>query len=257
MAKWGWSLILLFSLTACVSKVEPTETPFSLQRIALAPELEGLISPWLAVYIEESGHADLKLDLFSPREIVPALETGRAELGLVSQEVPEGWFATPLWREAIAVVVNPDVKLETLDLGNLADVFSGRVKVWDTLAESSAPIQPIVPLPGSLIRDRFIRVVMRDSSFDTSAVLGGTPDAILELVEAEPGAIGILPFWRVGEGVNVVAIAGISPGQTTVMSGAYPLWLDVVAVSPEEPIGHLREFLVWLQGTYLPSQATQ
>jgi DNA-binding transcriptional LysR family regulator len=248
-------LLLLLTLTACVSTVEPTATPFSIQRIAISPEMEGLISPWLAEYVEESGQINLKLELFSPQEIEPSLEKGLVDLGLITQDIPEGWFATPLWREAIAVIVHPDVQLDSLDIDALAGVFSGSVESWDTLAEYSGSIQLMVPLPGSIIREKFIQVVMGNLSFDPAALIGGTPEAIFEFVKSKPGAIGFVPIWQVGEGVNVIAIGGMLPQEESLLRGVYPLWVDLIAVSPEEPVGHLREFLAWLQGTYLPSRA--
>lgn len=257
MVKRGWILVSFWAFTACVSSIEPTETPFILQRIAVASEFEGLISPWVSAYVESSGHPDLKLELFPPGEVLNSLDAGTVALAIGSMEVPVDWFATPLWREAIAVIVNPKVKLESLDIDNLAEVFSGRVEAWDILTESSGLVQPIVPLPGSIIRERFLQVVMGDSSFDSAALIGGTPDMILELVKSNPGAIGILPMWRVEGGVDVIAIGGIFPEETALQSGAYPLWLDIVAVSPQEPIGHIRDFIVWLQGTYLPSDTIQ
>jgi ABC-type phosphate transport system substrate-binding protein len=252
MDRRGWLLVLLLSLTACVATPEPSTTPFSVQRIALTSEFEGLVSSWLAAYIEESGQAHLKLELFSHQEMIPSLEDGRAELGLISRDVPEGWFATPLCREPIAVIVNPSVDLASLDLNHLADIFSGREDSWDSLGASSGMIQPVVPPTGSEIRERFIQVVMGNSAFDPAALVGGTLDATVELVESNPGAIGFVPLWRVDDGVETVAIAGIEPKEETALSGAYPLWVDVLAVSPEEPVGYLRDFLGWLQGTYLP-----
>jgi ABC-type phosphate transport system substrate-binding protein len=257
MGKGGWFLILLLSLTACVSTVEPTETPFSIQQIVTAPELEGLISPWLAEYVKESGHATLQLDSLPSAEILTALETKEFDVGLISQDVSKDWFVTPLWREAIAVIINPEVELSSLDIEALVDVFSGRIKTWDTLTGTSLPIQPIIPFPGSIVREKFLQVVMSNSSFDPAALLGGTPDAIFELVKSERGAIGFLPIWRVQQGVDIVMIAGISPQKEALESGAYPLWLDILAVSPEEPVGDLRDFIVWLQGSYLPTLSDQ
>ena len=95
---------------------------------------------------------------------------------------------------------------------------------------------------------------MGNSAFDPSAIVGSTPDAVLELVKLEPGAIGFIPAWRLEQGVNSVTIAGVEPRKETLESGAYPLWVDILAISPEEPVGLLRDFLVWLQGTYLLSQ---
>jgi DNA-binding transcriptional LysR family regulator len=257
MDKKGWFVILLLSLTACVSTVETTETPFRIQRIAVVPELEGLISPWLTEYVKESGQATLMLDSLSSTEILTALESEEVDVGLICEDVPPGWFATPLWREAIAVIVNPGIGLSTLDVVALADVFSGRLQTWDALDGSSISIQPIVPFPGSIVRERFRQIVMGNSSFTPAALIGGTPDAIFDLVKSEDGAIGFLPIWQVREGVDVVAIGGVTPESETLQSGAYPLWLDIVAVSSEEPVGDLRDFLVWLQGSYLPSLSDQ
>jgi phosphate transport system substrate-binding protein len=257
MGKAGRFLILLLSLTACVSTAEPTETPFSIQQIVTAPELEGLISPWLVEYVKESGHATLKLDSLPSAEILTALEGKNVDVGLIGQDAPKGWFITPLWREAIAVIVNPEVDLSSLDIDALADVFSGRIKTWDALTGTSLPIQPVIPFPGSIVREKFMQVVMRNSSFDPAALIGGTPDAIFELVKSETGAIGFLPIWRVQAGVDIVELAGISPRKEALGSGNYPLWLDILAVSPEEPVGDLRDFLVWLQGSYLPSLSGQ
>jgi ABC-type phosphate transport system substrate-binding protein len=257
MARWGGLLILLLSLTACVSAVSPTETPFVIQRIGVAQELEGLVSPWLHEYITITHHANIKLEPLPSHEIFAALESGRVDLGLISEEVPEGWFVTPVWREAIAVIVNPEITLETLDMVMLADVFSGRMKTWHNLTGSSDAIQAVIPPPGSIVREKFSQNVMGNAAFDPAAMIGSIPEEVYQLVKTKPGAIGFLPNWRVENGVDIVAISGITPEADAVQSGAYPLWLDMVAVSPEEPIGNLRDFLVWLQGNYLPSELNQ
>lgn len=255
MVRRGCLLVLLLSLTACVSAVTPTETPFAIQRIGLPQELEGLISPWLIEYMAKTNHANIKIEPLAPQEIIAALESGRVDLGLISEEVPEGWFATPVWREAIAVIVNPEITLETLDIVMLADIFSGRIKTWDTLAGSSDVIQPIIPPPGSIIREKFSQIAMGNAAFDPAALIGSTPDEVYELVKAKSGAIGILPNWRVENGTDIAAITGITPKAEAVQSGAYPLWMDIIAVSPKEPVGNLRDYLVWLQGNQLPSES--
>jgi hypothetical protein len=45
-----------------------------------------------------------------------------------------------------------------------------------------------------------------------------------------------------------IGIEGVLPGNAADQASDYPLWIDVLAVSIEEPHGNLRDFLVWLQG---------
>lgn len=253
MDKKRWFLFLILFLSACVSTPETTATPFSIQHIATTPDWEGEVASWLIAYSQETAKANFQLELLTPQEILSTLESGNVELAFVDQEVPEGWFATPIKREAILVILNHEVTLASLQIDDLANIFSGRVKFWDAFSDSSDPIQPIVPLPGSKLREKFTEGFMENSPFDPSAIVGSTPDTILELVKSKEGAIGFIPAWRLDQGVNSIAIGGVEPTKEALESGSYRLWVDILAISPEEPVGPLRDFLGWLQGTYLHS----
>lgn len=246
-------LFLLMTLTACVSTSEPTAIAFNVERIATTSELEGLVSRWLTAYIEETGRVNLHLELLPSQEMLSTLERGDSKLGFIGGDVPVGWFATPLSREAIAIIVSPQISISSLEVEELADLFSGRVKSWETFSDDAVAIQPIIPFSGNVFRERFAQEVMGPSPFDPSSLLGSTPDEILELVESVPGAVGFLPIGQMGEEVAVIAISGVVPSVDSVESGAYPLWVDILAVSPQEPIGPVRDFVIWLQGTFLQS----
>jgi len=254
MGKKRWFLFFILFLSACVSTPETTAIPFSIQHIATTPDWEGLVASWLTAYGQEATNTNLQLDILTPQEILSELEIRGVELAFVDQGVPEGWFATPMKREAILIIVNPEIKLATLQVNDLVNIFSGRVKSWDIFADSSDFIQPIVPHTGSQLRGKFAEGFMENSTFDPAAIVGSTPDAIVELVKSKAGAIGLLPAWRLEQGVKSIPIGGVTATKEALDSGSYPLWIDILAISPEEPISPIREFLVWLQGTYLPSQ---
>jgi hypothetical protein len=247
------NLLLLLSLAACVSTSEPTTTPFIVERIVTTSELEGLVSGWLAAYIEETGRVNLLLELLPPQEMLSNLERGDAKVGFISGDVPTGWFATPLSKEAIAIIVNPQISNISLEVEEIEGLFSGRVKSWEDFTDDAFAIQPVIPFSGNVFRERFLREIMGSSLFDPSSLLGSTPDEILELVKSKPGAVGFIPIGQMDEEVTVVAISGVVPSANSVDSGTYPLWVDILAVSPQEPIGPVRDFLIWLQGTFMQS----
>jgi phosphate transport system substrate-binding protein len=68
-----------------------------------------------------------------------------------------------------------------------------------------------------------------------------------QLVSEEPGAIGVLPLAAVPDSLRVIRVEGVLPGETTIASGSYPLTVPLLATSPTEPQGTLRDFLAWLQ----------
>jgi hypothetical protein len=252
MAK-GWSIVLLMMmLTACTTAPQPTPTPPVLHPIATTPDLEVMLMAWLSAYVEDTGMVQLQLEVLSPQILYSSLDSGEVETAFSSQEPPQGWFATPMAREAIAIIVNPQIPVETFGIDELADIFSGRLRSWDAFADIDDEILPVIPFQGDAVRERFAAIVLGEAPFDPSCLLGSNPHAILDLVGERSGAIGFIPMGQVGEGVRVVAVEGEQPDYDGLTSGRYPLWFEVIATSPQEPTGPVRDFLGWLQGSYLP-----
>ncbi len=245
------NLFLAIYLAGCVSRPDSTATPITIERMATTPEMEGIVSSWLAAYVEQTGQANLQLDVLSSQEILPSLESGVVEAAFVAQEVPEGWFASSLVREPIVVIVNSQVSIVSLEIQDLKDLFSGQVKSWEDLADNDLPVQLYIPFPGSVIRERFAQQILAESPFNPSAWLGSTPEEIFKLVSSNPGGIGFIPMEELEGNVNLVAVAGVLPGEEPQEDTKYPVWIDLLVLAPQEPSGYLREFIVWLQGTYL------
>jgi ABC-type phosphate transport system substrate-binding protein len=72
---------------------------------------------------------------------------------------------------------------------------------------------------------------------------------MIEIIRDHPGAIGLLPLLEPETRMRVASLNGVSPTREAVENGTYPLWVDVLAIAPEEPAGPLRDFLQWLQET--------
>lgn len=242
----GISLLVL-ALTSCAAPApSPTPPPLA-PRLAVPPGLEATAAAWLEAYSEFYGPPDFDLDVLQEDMAVEEARAGGVVAMLTVLDPPEGWFAAPVALDAIAVVVHPSNTVRSLRLQDLADVFSGRVRSWETLGGASAAVQPVIPLPGDGLRLRFEVMAMGGSPASSSALLAPVPAAVLALVAEDAGAIGYLPLSQVTEEVRLVRIDEILPGASTIADGRYPMRLTILATAPQEPSGQVRDWIGWLQ----------
>jgi hypothetical protein len=89
---------------------------------------------------------------------------------------------------------------------------------------------------------------MQEASLTPNSLLAPTPNLMRAMIVEDPGSIGFVLQNYINNEVKQIGIEGVLPGNVTDQAGDYPLWIDILAVSIEEPQGVLRGFLVWLQG---------
>ncbi|MFQ5943904.1 MAG: substrate-binding domain-containing protein [Anaerolineales bacterium] len=225
-----------------VSPVFPTPFP----EIATTPELETWVTSRILSFRERQvseGFIGLGLQVLAPTAALESAEAHIASLTVTSLEPPPGWFVSPLGKEPVVIVVNADNQLGDLSSDEIVGIFTGRIENWQMLGGPDRAIQPVIPLEGAETRNYLQHFVLGDRRFTSSALLGPGPQAMLELVQEDLGAIGILPLSTVTADVGLLTIDGQESGQT----GEYPWILEVLAVAPEEPQGIVREWLAWLQ----------
>jgi len=239
-----WTLLAL-SLAACSGS---TPTPSRLPRLVSQPFYEPVLVDWAVAYRETlSSPLPFDLDTRTRAEGLDRVEQGEADLLVTSGEPPAGWFATPLGRMGLAVVVHPDNPVRDLSLDELRDLFTGLSDSWEDVGGRQLAVQPVLPLPGEPIGVTFALQVLGDANPWPGALLAPTAAAMTQLVAEDHAAIGILPSAALSETLRAVRIEGILPGQSTIASGTYPLTLSLLATAPSEPVSPLRDFLVWIQ----------
>jgi DNA-binding transcriptional LysR family regulator len=202
-----------------------------------------VVRPWAEAYIAETD-APLPFDL-DPRPRSAALDmtpTIPNSLMIFDGPPPSGWFATPLGRVPIVIVVHPDNPLESLDSSDIADLFARRTANWSALGGSRVDVQPVVPLAGESVRDGFEQSAMAGTPIWPGAWLAPTPEAMVTLVASEPGAVGLLLGDDIPTGVVALSIDGRAPGDR-----GYPYAIELLAFAPSEPTGGLRDWLGWVQ----------
>lgn len=247
MVRWSLLILLSFTFGACATET-PTATPFTAYRIASTPELESLVISWLEAYQEIDQQTLLQIEIVSPQNIQNAMEIQNVDLIISSYGPPEGWFATPLLTEEIAVVVNPSNELNTLQIADLALIFSGKIYSWADLGWRDEKVLPVIPLQGEASREEFQEIILHGSPFALTSLLAPTPAFARQFIRENPGGIGFLLNVNLTEDVQEITV--IADGSGTEKSSGQ-LRLEIHAMWSEEPLDDLHAFLVWLQGSYL------
>jgi ABC-type phosphate transport system substrate-binding protein len=251
-SKQGFLLIrlgLAVLLAGCSTVEAVTEIPQAHQ-IAVTPAVTGITSAWLRDYIDQSGNTLIDLRPMAYPYALQAVEDHSVELLISGSTPPDGWFATPLIRDAGAVVVHSENPLEDTSLEELRALFSGVYASWNAISDSQDPVQIVVLLESDELRIAFESAISLEASPPANAIIAPNPKAVLEIIRGNPFAVGYVPLSTVDEsepGLRVLRIDGALPEASTIANHSYPIMLEVLATSPEEPVGAVRDWLVWIQ----------
>jgi ABC-type phosphate transport system substrate-binding protein len=246
--KFSLAFVIALVLGACAPQATPVPTPQAAY-LGSTPAYAQWVEGWVQRYWQEAPGNGVTPLVYPLKTGIKAADVGEIELLISASQPPEGWFATPLLNDAIAILVHPDLKIETLDLDQLYEIFVGRVENWSELEGDDQVILPIISLPSDEIRTTFQAQVLQGANFTSNAQLAPHPAAALELVDSKPGAIALIPWSAVPAGRDSLRIETVAPSAASIRSGRYPLTLDLLAIAPSEPNGAMRQFLGWLQAT--------
>ena len=244
MAKHALFLACVLGLTACTASVEEPVEPV---RVAVSAAAAGAMHPWLQ-------SDQIRVDVLPAGAALEAVEMDDADMAIAYAPPPQGWFVTPLVRDALALVVHSDSAVLDISLEDLAGLYRGAIQNWEVLDGPDQPVRPILPYAGDEIRLQLERI-LGENSAAVQSLLAPTPEAVLAAVSETPGAFGFIPLSLLNDSVRVVRVEGIRPGPSTLAAGTYPLSLDILAMAPEEPVGAARAWLGQLQQQIVESGA--
>jgi phosphate transport system substrate-binding protein len=146
-------------------------------------------------------------------------------------------------KDGIAVIVNPENKINSLSKEQVKKIYTGEINYWEEIGGT----------PGRII------VVSRDSSSGTFEVFGELaldeervrPDALMAAsnqavhnnVSKIPGAIGYVGMGYLSPAIKPIAFNGVKPTEANVVSGDYILARPLFMYTNGEPTGVIKEYL--------------
>lgn len=163
-------------------------------------------------------------------------------------------------RDAIAVVVHPSNPIDGLTLGQVSDIFTGKINNWEEVGGEDRPIVLLSRESNSgtyvYFLENVIRVGEKDSEllFSPDTLLMPSSEGISAEVRQNRNAIGYDGLGYVTPDQKMVAIARdgnspyVLPSVQTVNDGSYPISRLLYMYTAGEPKGQVKAYLEWVMG---------
>ena len=168
---------------------------------------------------------------------ITAVTEGRCDIGLSSrdlkdEELAQGLTETVLAKDGIAIVVNPENKVEDLTVEQIADIFTGKITNWKEVGGDDAEIVLIGREAGSGTRDGFESITGTEEACQYRQELTSTGD-VITTVAGNPAAIGYASLASVQDSVKAVTVGGVAPTEETIDDGSYAVQRPFILVTKE------------------------
>jgi phosphate transport system substrate-binding protein len=186
---------------------------------------------------------------------VAALVAGEADIAaasrpLLADEVAAiyGRFASLgvrhlVAQDALSVFVSADNPVRALTLDQLRGLFDGSITSWAQVGGGDVAVVVIVRPPSSGTHRFFRDHVLKGAPYAAGARTLPLTTEILEIVRADPGAIGYGGVAYRLPGAEACAIGGVLPTVEAVRDGRYPLARYLAFYTVEPPAGLAKRFI--------------
>ncbi len=237
------TILLLLNLAACQADYTPgNETP-TLEVINLQ------VSPgnvqWLGKIAACSSQIN-NLGIY--RQILPVteldLDAGELVLRLGERQETDP-FVTVLGTEEIVIVAGEDVPVSSLSLESIQAIFSGAFSTWEQVPEAKGFNTERNQLISTLSypADHELRTLFEKSFLNSDPVASNptvfySEEELDKLLKEDPLAIAYALKSQAPQDAHILSISGDNP---------QPGLQYVLAITPQEPEGCLRQLLLCLQ----------
>jgi phosphate transport system substrate-binding protein len=163
--------------------------------------------------------------------------------------------------DALAVAVHPSNPVSQLTIGQLADIFTGRITNWQAVGGNDAPIVLLSRESNSGTHVYFLEEVVRKGDgenkdiFAPQTLLMPSSVGITSELRRNPNAIGYDGLGYVDSAhEKLIAITAdpnspyVLPSVATGMDGSYPIARPLYMYTAGQPTAATADYLAWIQG---------
>jgi phosphate transport system substrate-binding protein len=181
---------------------------------------------------------------------VYAAQQGAADLGASSRELvakEKDLREFPIAYDGIAVIVNKQNPLANLSLGQIRQIFQGKITDWRAFHLKPHAIHIITREEGSGTRNAFEELVMgKQMEITPEALVQDSNGSVREIVANDPYAIGYISMGLVDPRVKALAVDGVPPTRENVKDHTYKLVRRFLLVARDIKPGPCQSFLNYI-----------
>ena len=147
-----------------------------------------------------------------------------------------------------AMVANTDVKVDSLTVEQIVDIFTGKITNWKEVGGDDEEITVIARPTSSGTRATFKKTILGDAEEKKDFQTEESSGAVSSKVQSTPGSISYLALSYVGDGkdLNVLKINDVEANAENIANGSYPFWSYEYMVTKGEPTGTTKAFIDYL-----------
>ncbi len=175
--------------------------------------------------------------------------SGTAQIGMADLvQLPEeakNLTATEVARDGIAIVVNPDNKIDELTMQQVREIFNGTINNWKQVGGDDRPITVVSREAGSGTRTSFEQIV-GDISLIKEALIQDSNGTIRETVANDANAVGYLSHGLINEKIKPLKLDGVECTTEEIISGKFKLVRPVFLLTLEQPQGAVKQVIDYM-----------
>ena len=199
--------------------------------------MEKVIEYLKEAYTEENDQVKVTYNPTGSSAGIQAVESGSCDIGLSSRDLKDEEKAnlegTVIAIDGIAIIVNPENKVNDLIIEQIAALYTGEITNWSEVGGADAPVVLIGREASSGTRDGFESITNTKEKCQYSQELTSTGD-VVQTVASNPNAIGYASLASVKDTVKAVDVEGVTPSTKTIQDGSYKIQRNFVFVTKKD-----------------------
>lgn len=266
-----YSIVFIMIFISCQKRQSNGKEVISIKG---SDTMVNLTQKWAETYMKKLDGLSIHVTGGGSGTGVAALLNGTASIANISRELKEREYKNARERgiepyqikvalDGIAIIVNPENKIDTLFVEQIRDIFSGKIKYWSEVGGAEERIVLYGRENSSGTYEYFKNIILEDEEKDYSIdfatstqVLQGT-SALGEAVALDKRGIGYggvgyfvgrkdLKIIHIKDGESQVAVSPTHDGDVNyqiIRSGEYPLARYLYCYTNGKPTGALKDYI--------------
>ncbi len=137
--------------------------------------------------------------------------------------------------DGIAMIVHPGNPAKALTMGQVKDIYTGKITNWKQLGGPNVPIVIISRDTNSGTYETFETRVMKGEKIAKNCEYVGSNGAIRQRVQSTTAAIGYVGIGFIDNTVKALLVENVMPTPETVKDGSYPIARPLYMVTNDYP----------------------
>lgn len=196
--------------------------------------MEKVIGYLSEAYMEDNKNVKVTYNPTGSGSGIQAVSEGRCDIGLSSRDLKDEekqtLEGTVVAIDGIAIIVNPQNKIEDLSVDQIAKIYTGEVTNWSEVGGEDGPIVLIGREAASGTRDGFESITKTKDKCKYNQELTSTGD-VIQTVASNPNAIGYASLAAVKDTIKVLKVENVMPSKDTIQDKSYKIQRDFVFVT--------------------------